>query len=269
MNNESPMTAIEVSPEMISVIGEGPLPSFDPPPAPMAFVMTFGSAGVPATLRYLAAPDRTSLDEVLGADREQRVILLVSAEACRRILGDAPLPGDGTIHHLSAALLTIALAIRDCDLPEMARTPYRLAKSIELLCEILRVQGQGGLVSLSQDRGLSSTDRHRLLAARRIIDERWSEKLTLDMIARGAGLNRAKLTRGFRELFDCSVADAIAEQRLREAGQMLLSTDLPVSSIGYRCGYLNNASFARAFARKFGQAPTHYRAHYRTGRLAA
>ncbi|WP_334182604.1 helix-turn-helix domain-containing protein [Novosphingobium sp.] len=269
MNNESPMTAIEVSPEMISLIGEGPLPSFDPPPAPMAFVMTFGSAGVPATLRYLAAPDRTSLDEVLGADREERVILLVSAEACRRILGDAPLPGDGTIHHLSAALLTIALAIRDCDLPEMARTPYRLAKSIELLCEILRVQGQGGLVSLSQDRVLSSTDRRRLLAARRIIDERWSEKLTLDMIARGAGLNRAKLTRGFRELFDCSVADAIAEQRLSEAGQMLLSTDLPVSSIGYRCGYLNNASFARAFARKFGQAPTHYRAHYRTGRLAA
>lgn len=269
MTEQSPMTAIEVSPEMISLVGEGPLPSFDSPPASVAFVMTFGSVGIPATLRYLAAPDRTSLDEVLGAERQERVILLVSAEACGRILGDAPLPGDGAVHHLPTALRTIALAIRDCDLPEMARVPYRLAKSIELLCEILRAQGQGDLVPVGQDRVPSSTDTRRLLAARRIIDERWSEKLTLDMIARAAGLNRAKLTRGFRELFDCSVADAIAEQRLREAGQMLLSTDLPVSSIGYRCGYLNNASFTRAFARKFGQAPTHYRAHYRTGRLAA
>ena len=59
----------------------------------------------------------------------------------------------------------------------------------------------------------------------------------------------------------------IAEQdlKLRGAGEMLRSTDLPVSSIGYRCGYLNNASFTRAFSRHYGVAPTQYRAH----RLAA
>ena len=33
---------------------------------------------------------------------------------------------------------------------------------------------------------------------------------------------------------------------------MLLTTDKPVSSIGYENGYLNNASFARAFSRRFG-----------------
>nr|WP_314466234.1 AraC family transcriptional regulator [uncultured Novosphingobium sp.] len=264
MENESPMAAIEVSPEMVSLVGAGPVPplhTLSSPAEPVAFVVTFGSAGIAATLRYLAAPDCLSLD----AERQERVILLVARAACERILGAASLPADGALHHLPADLRAIALAIRDCDLPEMARTPYRLAKSIELLCDILRAQGQGDLVPVSQDRVISSADTRRLLAARRIIEERWAEKLTLDMIARAAGLNRAKLTRGFREMFDCSVADALADQRLRRAGQMLLSTDLPVSSIGYRCGYLNNASFTRAFARKFGQAPTYYRA----GRLAA
>lgn len=268
MENESPMAAIEVSPEMLSLVGRGPLPSFETvqvPPDAAAFVIAFGAPGVPGTLRYLALPDRQMLGEAIEDQPEERVILLVSRMACERILGAARLPDDGALHHLPSALRTIALSIRDCDLPEMARTPYRLAKSIELLCEILRLHGRGELVPVVAERVLSCADTRRLLAARRIIEDRWAEKLTLDMIARAAGLNRAKLTRGFREMFDCSVADAIAEHRLGKAGQMLLSTDLPVSSIGYRCGYLNNASFTRAFARKFGQAPTHYRA----GRMAA
>ena len=62
-------------------------------------------------------------------------------------------------------------------------------------------------------------------------------------------------------MFDMTVADAIADRRLGGASELLRSTDLPVSSIGYRCGYLNNASFTRAFSRRYGLAPTQYRAH--------
>ncbi|MEX6650950.1 helix-turn-helix domain-containing protein [Pseudomonas aeruginosa] len=35
---------------------------------------------------------------------------------------------------------------------------------------------------------------------------------------------------------------------------------MPVSSIGYQCGYLNNASFTRAFSRQFGTTPSSLRA---------
>lgn len=92
-----------------------------------------------------------------------------------------------------------------------------------------------------------------------MIDERASEKLTLDLIARACGLNRSKLTRGFKEMFDVTVAQAIAERRLDLARRMLLTTDLPVSFIGYESGYLNNASFARAFGRRFGRSPSDFR----------
>ena len=124
----------------------------------------------------------------------------------------------------------------------------------------MRLDADDGLIPFVAEAGLSNADSQRLVAARRVIEERWAEKLTLDMISRACGLNRAKLTRGFRDLFDCSVADALAQQRLGRASKMLLITDLPVSSIGYKCGYLNNASFARAFSRQFGVAPTRYRA---------
>ena len=142
-----------------------------------------------------------------------------------------------------------------------ARTPYRLAKSIELLCEAVRLHGERALIPFTADGVLSLADSRRLIAARQMIDDRWNEKLTLDAIARACGLNRAKLTRGFKEMFDCTIAEALAARRLLEASRLLLTTDLPVSSVGYESGYLNNASFSRAFGRHFGRSPSHYRAY--------
>lgn len=253
---QSQMAAIDVSPEMLTLIGCGKAGRVIAPPRAVGFIFTFGTAGTPANVQYLARPAGKALD----AETQTRLILLVSRDACQRIAGGPLTFADGGLYHIPAPLRTIALAIRDCNLPPAASTPYRLAKSIELLCDLLRTQSENALIPASPDGALSSADTQRVLTARRVIDERWSEKLTLDMIARASGLNRGKLTRGFREMFDCTVADAISGHRLSEARQMLLATDLPISSIGYRCGYLNNASFTRAFARHFGEAPTHYRA---------
>ena len=72
-------------------------------------------------------------------------------------------------------------------------------------------------------------------------------------------MNRSKLSRGFRQLFNCSVAEALSERRLERASRMLLTTDLPVGCVGYEAGYENNASFARALGRRFGRSPSHYR----------
>jgi AraC family transcriptional regulator, transcriptional activator of the genes for pyochelin and ferripyochelin receptors len=256
------MERIDVSPEMLSFLGSGAIDEAESWPSDtVAFTVAFGGPDTPAAIRY---DDRTSR-KMLNAGHGTRLIMVVARAACQRILGQQVALRDGGIYHLPAPLRAIALAVRDCDLPEGGRIPYRLAKCIELLCDTLRAHAEDALVPMGVDGILTRADSQRVLAARRLIDERWSEKLTLDMIARACGLNRAKLTRGFRDMFDCSVADAISDQRLGEAGQMLVATDLPVSSIGYRCGYLNNASFTRAFARPFGLAPTQYRAH----RLAA
>jgi len=76
------------------------------------------------------------------------------------------------------------------------------------------------------------------------------------MLAREVGVNRDKLVRKFRELYGETIHDALSERRLREARTMLLSSDLPVSSVAHQCSYLSNASFSRAFSRRFGLAPT-------------
>lgn len=238
---------IDVSPEMLSFIGAGPLPPADLP-------------GRPVLLRFdgLTPSVTIDLDPCENADvMEARLVLVVAGAAVDRLFG--PIAPAGC-WHLPAAIRALVLAICEGEAAGEVGEALRLARSIELLCMLLEQLRRGELVPAEGDGALSESDTARVVAARRLIDERWHEKLTLDTIARACGLNRNKLTSGFRQLYSCTVADALTQRRLTGARTMLEATDLPVSTIGYRCGYLNNASFTRAFARHVGVAPTRWRA---------
>ncbi|MGK2909112.1 MAG: helix-turn-helix domain-containing protein [Sphingobium sp.] len=239
---------IPVSSEMMAFVGGGSIATTGWPEHAIGLSFRLGDA------TFALHPGPADIPDLTDAD----LVFIVATEACQRIFGAVPV-GQAS-WHLPSEMRAIALAIHDPQLPDSAHSTFRLAKSIELLCATFGMFADGALVPVDGNGTLSAGEAERIVAARRMIDDHWHEKLTLDTIARTCGLNRAKLTRGFRAMFDCSVSDAIAERRLGGARQMLLVTDLPVSSIGYRCGYLNNASFTRAFSRRFGLAPTRLRA---------
>ena len=245
-------TRIDVSPEMLAFVGPGDVPVAGCPDRAIGFSFRL-SRGT-----FAFHPDPADVADMADAD----LALIVTVEACLRIFGEAP--ATPAAWHLPTDMRAIALAIVDCPAPDPApdpaRTTLRLAKSIELLCATFAAFAGADLVPLDDAGALTAAEARRIAAARAVIDERWREKLTLETIARACGLNRAKLTRGFRAAFAMSVADAIADRRLGGARDLLLATDLPISSIGYQCGYLNNASFTRAFSRRYGRAPTQLRA---------
>ena len=234
---------IDVSPEMLSFVGSGELPQPEWPAQPVVFCFDDGPA-----------PTLTISASAAGADGV--VVLVVAGCAIERLFGSLPSNGRW---HVTSDLRTLVRSVEVGAAGEAGDT-LRLAKSIELLCAVFDHAGRGLLVPADAEGGLSQADARRIAAARRLIEERWSEKLTLDAIARACGLNRGKLTRGFRALYACTVADALTERRLAGARRLLEATDLPIGTIGYRCGYLNNASFTRAFARSVGVAPTRWRA---------
>jgi AraC family transcriptional activator of pyochelin receptor len=251
------MKAIEVSHEMLAFVGRGDLSPLPWPDAAVALIFDVSGSREPPTLRFDADPRSVQL----GAGAElDRIIFIVSRDACERLRGKGLGLTDGQNYLLTGELHAIALAIRDCKLPDAAAIPYRLAKSIELLCEVIEADRNGALVPvLGGVSTLSFSDRSRVAKAWAMIEQRWNEPLTLDGIARHCGINRSKLSRGFRELYGISVAEAVSERRLDQARRELLATDLPVGLIGYRSGYQNNASFTRAFGRRFGVSPTELR----------
>ena len=240
------MEAIKVSPEMLTLIGAGDAGRHRWPPRAVAF--EFDDQ---LNLIFNAAPR-------LEALAPRGLLMFVDRAACERLYGGPMDFEDGASYLLPTALRAIALAIRDCTMPKQAAEPYRLAKSIEFICEILRMQAEDGLVAVSNGT-LSLADYRRIREAKQLIEDHWEEQLTLASIARRCGLNRSKLSRGFRELYHCSVAEAVLERRLAEARHQLIATDLPVGLIGYRSGYQNNASFSRAFCRRFGVPPSNFR----------
>ena len=247
------MENIEVSHEMLALVGDGPLGAYPWPSGSVAFEVAFSEG--PSSFTFHEAPSVESL----GETADSRLILIVCREACERVLGEALDFRDQSIRYLPTELSAIAVAIRDCALPSAASTPYRLAKSIELLCEIMNAHRDNRLAEVIVPAALRQRDIECIAAARKLIDECWSEKLTLCQIARRCGLNRSKLASGFRQIYRCTVSEALLERRLAEASRQLLSTDLPVGLIGYRSGYHNNASFSRAFCRRFGVPPSDFR----------
>jgi AraC family transcriptional activator of pyochelin receptor len=241
-------TRVEVSPEMLSYVGQGPIAADWPADWIVFTFRGFGTAGPVRVVASLGVRDDLS---------SASLVFAIDPNACRRLTGSTPELDRSW--HLPSDLRAVALAITDCDLPEPARATLRLAKSIELVIALLTRELAGELVFADELGELREGDAARLLTARRMIDDHWNEKLTLAIIARACGLNRAKLTRGFRLMFNSSVADALAENRLAGARRMVRETDMQIASIGYACGYNNTASFTRAFTRRFGMPPTQLR----------
>lgn len=232
-----------VSSEMTTFVGPGTCDRLLLPPD--ALLIGFGDIGEPV-VRTLAFRELESEDHLL--------VFAVSRGACRRLFGALPDPGGRWYLPSDLRALGQSIVAPECD--TAAADTLRLARSIEMLCQLFAALRAGNLVAVDGQPGLTESDIARIAAAKRIVDTRWHEKLTIDNIARSCGINRDKLTRGFRELYRCSVGEALSERRLRQARTLLAASDLPVASIGYRCGYLNNASFTRAFSRRFGMAPT-------------
>ena len=243
---------VNVSPEMVMVIGNTPsLPDKLPDDCAVLLV----NLDCPASVHVFAEATGQWVEHC----GDRTIALIVTRDALARLFDWSPAASDGREYFLDSGSTGIADQILAARYDAEARATYRLGKSIELLCEITARLKDGCYQPARRDLSLSQIDSERLDTARAIIDAQWSQKLTLGAIARQCGLNRTKLSRGFRELYHCSVGEALADRRLAEARRQLLATDLPVSVIGYRTGYSNNASFSRAFGRRFGQSPSELR----------
>ena len=247
---DAPKMAIDVSPEMVTFVGTGPFPIRKPLDSAVTFYFDGFREGAAPILGF--RPDG-SLDRL----EERPLVFLVQKHACERIFGFVP--GDAGRWHLTSRLRKLGLSVIECEAQGEARSTLRLARSIELLCQLHAALKARELLPVAGDGSLGELDIARIANARRILDQRWHEKLTIVELARLAGINRDKLVRGFRELYATTIAEMLSERRLTEARKLLLVTDLPVSTVAFRCSYLNNASFTRAFTRRYGLAPTELR----------
>lgn len=99
-----------------------------------------------------------------------------------------------------------------------------------------------------------------LLRAKDLADARYAEQLSVDDMARAAGLSRAHFSREFNKTFGESPHAYLLNRRLERAAALLRGTDLTVSEICFNVGLKSVGSFTTSFTKAFNRTPTAYRA---------
>jgi len=100
--------------------------------------------------------------------------------------------------------------------------------------------------------------RERIERARRMIDSQFSDELTLDALAREAGMSSFHFARLFRDLVGTPPHRYLRNVRLERAHSMLRD-GASVTSTCYDVGFSNLSHFIRSFRRRFGCVPSQER----------
>lgn len=101
-----------------------------------------------------------------------------------------------------------------------------------------------------------------LLRAKDLADARHAEPLTVDDLARAAGLSRAHFSREFRRTFGETPHAYLLTRRLERAAALLRDTDRSVADICLSVGLQSIGSFTTSFTRTYGVSPAAYRAAF-------
>ncbi|MEO7427864.1 MAG: helix-turn-helix transcriptional regulator, partial [Acidimicrobiales bacterium] len=94
-----------------------------------------------------------------------------------------------------------------------------------------------------------------LLRAKDLADARYFEVLTVQDMARVAGLSLAHFSREFRRAFGETPHQYLLTRRLERASALLRNTDRTVTEICFAVGLASIGSFTTSFRRVYGVPP--------------
>ena len=122
-----------------------------------------------------------------------------------------------------------------------------------------------GLAGTSQDLGLAD-ELHPVY--RKIADialhirENYHDSISMEELARGAGLSLSRVERLFQRVFHYSPRQLLLQSRLGAAMAMIETGEQrSIAQIAYACGYTDHSAFSRQFKAHAGMSPQQYRTH--------
>jgi AraC family transcriptional regulator len=103
-----------------------------------------------------------------------------------------------------------------------------------------------------------------LQQVRELLQARFAEDLTHEVVAAAAGIHPAHLARVFRRHYGCTLGDYVRELRVDFAARQLIATDEPLAGIAFAAGFSDQSHFTRIFRRRTGMTPAAFRRYCRS-----
>lgn len=154
----------------------------------------------------------------------------------------------------------VAAKLLDHLMNELAEPPHDLAaisarhelawKTVRIICELSQPRPETeGLLQAGE----------RLQPLLGWLRENLTAPITVEDMARVAGMSESRLHAFFRERLCRSPQSWLKHLRLDVAAGLLISTDAPLKEIAARSGFANAFHISREFKRRFGSSPKEFR----------
>lgn len=94
---------------------------------------------------------------------------------------------------------------------------------------------------------------------RKFIDENYHRNIKAEEIGKLIGMNQNVIRKEFKTQYHITIAHYISELRMLKAKKMIIDKEIMIKEIAIECGYEYLQNFTRAFKKKFGLSPEHFR----------
>ena len=142
------------------------------------------------------------------------------------------------------------------DVDENIKWAYYKLKVVELLLFLKSSEIKSLEEGLPQ---LKDANVKKIKEIRSYIIEHIDEDITLDDLSKRFKIGKTSLKKFFRIIYGKPVITWRREYRMNKAAIYLENTDMGVSEISKRVGYLDHSKFTKAFKKYFGMTPLKYR----------
>ncbi len=130
-------------------------------------------------------------------------------------------------------------------------------KFIEFLTKLYMFRNQNAYVVHSSVDNLTN----KVYSITSYIHEHYRENLSLEFLSRNFYISSYYLSHQFKNITGFTLNNYIQMTRIRNAQQLLLTTDLSITGISQDCGFSSFSQFNRTFNKYCGTSPTKYRAN--------
>lgn len=113
--------------------------------------------------------------------------------------------------------------------------------------------------ALARQHTLGRATQQLVRQATACIQERYAEALTREDIAQHVGISADYLTDCFRQELGITPMTYLRRYRIRQARELLETSDLSIMQVALEVGFLESAHFTRTFQREVGMTPRAYR----------
>lgn len=168
-----------------------------------------------------------------------------------RQLKDVPQAEDADLCHAGTMLLD-ALRNRTLGSEVMYESLARV-----FLVKLLQSYGEERHEALDFSRGFTAKHYKRVLD---YVEARFGQPITIEDMAREAGMSPAHFSRLFKEVLGDSPYQFVMDYRIEQAKKMLADRERPLIDVALACGFSDQPHFNRIFKRLTGATPKAFRA---------